>query len=626
MKKKILINAAFTEEKRVAIVEGDTLVDFYVEASGKEHLKGNIYKCVVARVEPGLQAAFVDFGLKKHGFLQLREIKPEYYKHKVEGKRVRIQDVIVKGQELIAQVEKDERDTKGASLTTYLSLPGRYIVMMPGEERVGVSRKIEDKEDRDRLKETFSSLKLPKDMGFILRTACSDKTGEELENDLKYLTKLWSKIQTESKKVSAPALIYKEHDIAVRTIRDYLTSDVGEVLIDDQEAYKKTKEFLKKTVPWRKINIKLYKDKRPIFSRHNLEDQIAKIHERYVYLPSRGYLVIDKTEALTAVDVNSGRSRKEENVEATALKTNLEAADEIARQFRLRDIGGLIVIDFIDMASSRNRRQVESTLREALSSDKAHTEISGISKFGMVEMTRERMRTAFIESLSKKCEVCGGTGIVRTDEMVAVSAFRDIYGRVSKGGLKSLTCRLPVESANYLINTRKDELVSIEKEFDINVRIIADRQIWGRHDITVEGQEPKQEAVPEQKQEVRQETKPEPKHKSRRRRSRHGERQEKITEPSPEPGGEPEAERPLEAEPERLHEHEPLHEPEPPGEPGPQPGEAAAKAAPESAHKTRRKQGWRPRRRPKRKQESAAGPAAEPASSSGEKVSGGSDE
>lgn len=477
-KKKILINAKYSEEKRVAIVEGDLLVDFYSEAAGKEHLKGNIYNGVITRIEPGLQAAFVDFGPKKHGFLQMREIKKEYFHKQGEGKRVRIQDVISKGQELIVQVEKDERDTKGATLTTFLSIPGRYIVMMPGQQRVGISRKIEAREDRERLKEIFNSLTLPKDMGFILRTACSDKTSEEFSNDLKYLTKLWNRIKTESKKVAAPALIYKEQDIAVRTVRDYLTTDVNEVLIDDQEAFRKTKEFLRKTVPWRKINIKYYKDKTPIFASYNIEEQIDRIRERYVHLPSRGYIVIDKTEALTSVDVNSGRSRKEENVESTALRTNLEAADEIARQFRLRDIGGLIVIDFIDMASSKNRREVENRLGDALSKDKAHTEISGISKFGLVELTRERLRTAYFEAIHKKCEVCGGEGVVRTDEMVAIAALREMHARASKGGLKGMTCRLPVESLNYLVNNRRAEIAELEKDFDIRITLVADRHLF----------------------------------------------------------------------------------------------------------------------------------------------------
>ncbi len=488
MKKRILINALHPEEKRVAIVEGDTLIDFYVETAGKEHLKGNIYKAKVARVEPGLQAAFVDFGQKKHGFLQMREIKPEFYQHKVDkNKRPRIQDVISKGHELIVQVEKDERDMKGASVTTYISLPGSYIVMMPGEEKVGVSRKIEDREDRDRLKEIFNSLKLPKKMGFILRTAGSDKTEEDLANDLKYLTKLWSRIQAEAKKAHAPSLIYKEQDFAVKTVRDYLTSDVVEVLIDDPEAFKKTKEFLRKTAPWRKINLKLYKEKRPIFGKNRVEEQIAKVYDRYVYLPSRGYIVIDKTEALTAIDVNSGRSRKEEHIEATALKTNLEAAEEIARQLRLRDLGGLIVIDFIDMESAKNRREVEKRLREVMVLDKAHFDLTGISKFGMVEMTRERMRPAYQESIYRKCELCAGTGVVKSDEMVAVSALREIHVNATKDGVKSISCRLPVESMNYMINTWRADIAEAEKESGIPVELVADTKLLpGQYKVDAE--------------------------------------------------------------------------------------------------------------------------------------------
>jgi len=502
VKKRILINAAHSEEKRVAIVEGDVLIDFYVETAGKEHLKGNIYKAKVVRVEPGLQAAFVDFGQKKHGFLQFREIKPEFYQHTVEGsKKPRMQDVISKGHELIVQVEKDERDNKGASLTTYLSIPGRYIVMMPGQEKVGVSRKIEDREDRGRLKEIFNSLKLPKKMGFILRTAGSDKTEEDLDNDLKYLTKLWAKIQAESKKVHAPALIYKEQDFAVKTVRDYLTSDVDEVLIDDQEAYKNTKEFLRKTVPWRKINIKQYKDKKPIFACHNIEAQIAKIHERFVYLPSRGYIVIDKTEALTAIDVNSGRSRKEEHIEATALKTNIEAADEIARQLRFRDLGGLVVIDFIDMETSKNRREVEQRLKDAMSPDKAHFETTPISKFGIVEMTRERMRPAYQESSHHKCELCGGTGVVKSDEMAAVAALREMHVQATKEGTKAITCRLPVESMNYMVNTWRPDIAATEKEFGITITLIADpKLLTGQYKLETDRPEPPKEHVrPEQK-------------------------------------------------------------------------------------------------------------------------------
>ncbi|HWR88826.1 MAG TPA: Rne/Rng family ribonuclease [Dissulfurispiraceae bacterium] len=490
MKKKILINAIHSEEKRIAIVEKDTLVDFYVEVSAREHLKGNIYKGTVTRVEPGIQAVFVDYGARRHGFLQMREIMPECYARREEGKRARVQDVMAKGQELMVQVEKEERDTKGASLTTYISLPGRYIVMMPGQKRVGISRKIEDREDRSRLKEMFNSLKLPKDTGFILRTASTDTLEEELSNDLKYLTKLWAKIQRESSKVTAPALIYKEHDIAVRTIRDYLTNDVTEVVVDEVTAHRMMKDFLRKTAPWRKINVTYYRDKKPIFTKYQIEDQIGKIHERFVDLKSKGYLVIDKTEALTAIDVNSGKSRKEETVESTALRTNVEAADEIARQLRLRDIGGLIVIDFIDMISAKNRREVETRLKKALASDKAHADISGISKFGIVEMTRERLRPAYHESIHKKCEVCGGAGIVKSEDLVAISAIREIHGKASAGGLKAITCRLPIESVNYLFNTKRDEIDSLEKEFDLQIRVLGDgKMLPGQMSIETERSE-----------------------------------------------------------------------------------------------------------------------------------------
>ncbi|MEW6584711.1 MAG: Rne/Rng family ribonuclease [Nitrospirota bacterium] len=474
MKKKILINARYPEEKRVAIVQGERLVDFYAQVSTRELLRGNIYKGFITSVEPSLQAVFVDFGQKKHGFLPKSEIMPEYFGPGSREEKKGMQDIFSKGQELMVQVERDERDTKGASLTTYISLPGRFIVMMPGQGRVGISRKIEDEEERERLKDIFGTLKLPPKMGFILRTAVTGKTAEDLANDLKYLTKLWDKIQREAKVVKAPALIYREQDIAVRTVRDYLASEVDEVLVDDQEALRNIKTFLRRTLPWRKINIKYYKEKRPIFDLHNVEDQVAKINDRNVRLPSRGYLVFDRTEALTAIDVNSGRSRKEKNVEQTALKTNIEAADEIARQLRLRDIGGLVVVDFIDMESAKNRREVEERLKSALRADKAHTDITGISRFGLLEMTRERMRTAYFEAGYRKCGTCEGSGVIKTDEMVALAAFRDIHMRVSKGRLKGITCRLPVSGANHLINTKREELVTMEKEFRVRVNIISD--------------------------------------------------------------------------------------------------------------------------------------------------------
>jgi ribonuclease E len=492
VKKKILINARYPEEKRIAIVEGDRLVDLYVEVATREHLKGNIYKGFVAKTEPSLQAAFLDFGARKHGFLQLRELTPEYLGAKSKGRKKKIQDVLSKGQELVVQVERDERDTKGASLTTFISLPGRYVVMMPGQQRVGISRKIEDKKDRARLKEILGTLKLPEKTGFILRTAGIDKTAEDIASDLKYLTKLWDRIQKDAQGTQAPALIYKEHDIAVRTVRDYLTSDVAEVLADDQEAFRNVKAFLRRTLPWRKINVRLYKDRKPIFATHNIEEQIAKVNDRYVHLPSKGYLVFDKTEALTAIDVNSGRSRKEKNIEQTALGTNLEAADEIARQLRLRDIGGLIVVDFIDMESAKNRRQVEERLKAALSADKAHADISAISRFGILGMTRERLRTAYFESIHGKCPTCEGTGYVKTDEMLALSAFRDIQMKASRGGAKAITCRLPVACANHLFNTKMEDLAAMEKTFKVKINVLSDPSVPpGRYATEVEKAEPK---------------------------------------------------------------------------------------------------------------------------------------
>ncbi len=486
MKKKILIDAKYPEEKRVAIIEGDRLVDFYVELASKEHLRGNIYKGTIARVEPSLQAVFVDFGQKKNGFLQLREIKPEYCGPNGKNRKIRMQEVFQKGQELIVQVEKDERDTKGASLTTYISIPGRYIVMMPGQNRIGISRKIGD-QDRQRLKQAFGTLKLPDNTGFILRTAGIDKTAEDLSNDLKYLTKLWNEIQKEAGKVKAPALIYKEQDIAIRTVRDYLTTDVEEVLVDDQETFRNIKSFLRRTLPGRrKINVRLYKDKRPIFDLHNLEDQIAKINERFIHLPSRGYLVFDRTEALTAIDVNSGRSRKEKNIEQTALRTNLEAADEIARQLRLRDMGGLVVIDFIDMENSKNRRQVEARLKAALLADKAHTDITGISRFGIVEMTRERMRTAYFESAYRKCPTCEGSGVLMAEDMVSLAAFREIHMRASRGGLETIVCHIPVSGSNYLLNEKRDGLMRMEKDFKVKINVVGDPSIpHGQYKIEV---------------------------------------------------------------------------------------------------------------------------------------------
>jgi ribonuclease E len=455
MDKKILINARHPEEKRVAIVEGQRLTDFYFEVSSAYHLRGNIYKGVITALDRGLQAAFVDFGPAKQGFLPLREVMPENYAARPKGKVPKVTEVLAKGQEIVVQVEHDQRGTKGAKLTNHVSLPGRYLVMIPGKKRVGISRKIEDQKDRDRLKEAFKDLRVPRNMGFILRTAGVDCSTEELAADLKYLTKLWNKIKREAKKASPPSLIYKEEDIAVRTVRDYLVADVDEVLVDDREIHRDVKNFLKLTMPWRSINVTHYRRSEPLFDHYDLEDQIARLGDRQADLPSGGSIVIDKTEALTAIDVNSGKA-KHKDIERLALRTNLDAADEIARQLRLRDIGGLVVIDFIDMKSAKNYHKLEDRFRKALDLDKAHYDISQISKFGILEMSRERMRTAYFEASNLPCTACGGHSLASGD------------------GARQLTCRLTVDSANYLMNRLRESLAAIESEFSLRLRLLAD--------------------------------------------------------------------------------------------------------------------------------------------------------
>jgi ribonuclease E len=479
---RILINARYAGEKRVAIVEGDTLADFYMEVASREYLKGNIYKGVISSVMPGLQAVFVDFGQKRQGFLQFHDVMPELYQPDEEGggkAKRNVQNSLVKGQEILVQVTKDGHGAKGASLTTYVSIPGRYVVMMPGQKKVGISRKIENREDRDRLKETFNSLNLPENMGFILRTACSDSLEQELSRDLKYLTKLWDRIRADLAKAKAPALIYREQDIAMRTVRDYLNPEVVEILIDDPKTCAATKAFLKRIMPWRKVNVVQYKEKEPLFSLYNIEGQIARLAQRTVMLPSKGYLVFDKTEALTAIDVNSGRSHREDSVESTALHTNLEAAREVARQLKLRDIGGLVVIDFIDMESAKNRKLVEDTMANAVCPDRASVELAGLSKFCILEMTRERLRPAYAEAISSKCPLCEGRGVIGSDEFIAISAMRELHSvaAADKGDISGITCRLPVVSANILLNAKRNELLRLEQEYDISISVIADPAI-----------------------------------------------------------------------------------------------------------------------------------------------------
>lgn len=472
--KKMLINAVHPEECRVAIVKDGLLEEFDIETPAKEQVKGNIYKGVVVRIEPSLQAAFVNYGPFRHGFLPMTEIQPQYHlKEKLEERkgRPRIQDVLLLNQELIVQAEKEERNDKGASLTTYISLPGRYLVLMPGEERVGISRKIEDETQRNRLRTVLEELNPPKGMGFIIRTAGIDRTNKELSTDLDYLLRLWDAIIKRSRELPAPSLIYQEHELAMRTIRDYFTHDITEILTDHPEVYRKVRTFFKSVMPRYERVVKLHKEKRPIFSKFNLEEQIKTIYDRKVPLKSGGSIVIDPTEALVSIDVNSGKKKGERDIEETALKTNLEAAEEIARQIRLRDLGGLIVIDFIDMDERRHNMEVEKRVKSALKNDKARMDVGRISRFGLLEISRQRIKPAISEASYVTCSYCQGRGSVRSDESLAISVLRRIQAGVAKGNTSFVRGVLPVDVASYLLNQKREELLQLEKEHDLKIHL-----------------------------------------------------------------------------------------------------------------------------------------------------------
>lgn len=502
--KKMLINAVHPEECRVAIVKDGLLEEFDIETPSKEQIRGNVYKGVVVRIEPGLQAAFVNYGPFRHGFLPITEIQPRYFqKEKIEERkgRPKIQDVLLPNQELLVQVEKEERNDKGASLTTYLSLPGRYLVLIPGEERVGVSRKIEDEKQRDRLRAVLEELNPPKGMGFIIRTAGIDRSNKELGIDLNYLLNLWSAILKKNEELPAPSLIYQEQDLVMRTIRDYFTHDITEVLIDDPEVYRKARTFFKAVMPRYERVVKLHKEKRPIFSKFNLEEQIKTIYDRKVNLRSGGSIVIDQTEALVSIDVNSGKKKGESDIEETALKTNLEAADEIAQQLRLRDLGGLIVIDFIDMEERRNKIEVEKRLKSALKNDKARIDVGRISRFGLLEISRQRIKPAISEASYVTCSYCQGRGSVRSDESLAISVLRRIQAGVAKGNTSFVRGVLPVDVASYLLNQKREELLQLEKEHDLKIHLTGLQGVLPDK-ITLEFEQRKVAEIPVQKEEL----------------------------------------------------------------------------------------------------------------------------
>ncbi len=479
--KRMLFNATQAEELRVAIVDGQKLIDLDIEHTGKEQRKSNIYKGIITRIEPSLEAAFVDYGTDRHGFLPFKEIARSYFGNKPEGGKTRIQDVIKEGQELIVQVDKDERGTKGAALTSYISLAGRYLVLMPNNPRGGgVSRRVEG-EDRNELRDTMAALNVPKGMSIIARTAGIGRTAEELQWDLDYLLQLWSAIEDAGQEKTddngkrlnpAPELIYLESNLVIRAIRDYFNSDIGEILIDTEETYEQAKHFMSVVMPGNEARVKLYEDEIPLFSRFQIEHQIETAHSREVRLPSGGAIVIDHTEALVSIDVNSGRSIKGADIEQTAFNTNLEAAEEVARQLRLRDLGGLVVIDFIDMENQRNQREVENRIRDELHADRARVQVGKISRFGLLELSRQRLRPSLGEGNHAACPRCHGTGHIRGIESTALHILRITQEEAMKDNSAIIQVQLPVDAATFLLNEKRAEIYSIEQMMKVEVILI----------------------------------------------------------------------------------------------------------------------------------------------------------
>jgi ribonuclease E len=471
--KRMLFNATHAEELRVAIVDGQKLIDLDIETAGKEQRKSNIYKGVITRIEPSLEAAFVEYGSERHGFLPFKEVSRSFFQNPdADPTRVSIKDALREGQELIVQVDKDERGNKGAALTTFISLAGRYLVLMPNNPRGGgVSRRVEG-EDRNELRDTISQLDVPPGMSIIARTAGIGRSVEELTWDLGYLMQLWRAIETAAKQQSGAFLIYQEGSLVIRAIRDYFHQEIGEILIDTESIYDQARQFMGHVMPQNVNRVKMYKDDVPLFSRFQIEHQIETAYSRQVPLPSGGAVVIDHTEALVSVDVNSARATRGADIEETALRTNLEAADEIARQLRLRDLGGLVVIDFIDMESARNQRDVENRLRDALKYDRARVQTGKISRFGLLELSRQRLQTSLGETSHIACPRCHGTGHIRSIESSALHILRILQEEAMKENTAALHAQVPVDVATYLLNEKRNEFHSIETRLKVNVLLV----------------------------------------------------------------------------------------------------------------------------------------------------------
>jgi ribonuclease E len=577
MKRAMLINAVHPEQKRMAIVDGGKLVEYNIQMAIKEPITGNIYKGVVMKVERGLQAAFVNYGGKRDGFLPLHDVSSEYFtEHSEKGGSPASQKTSLKaGQGVLVQVVREESERKGALLTTYISLPGRYLVLLPNKQSSGVSRKIDDEEDRKRLKKLMEQIKIDDGVGFIIRTAGMNRTKQELSRDYQLLSRLWKEIQKRAQTVSSQALIYQESDFGVCSLRDYYTSEIEEILIDDVETYRKMREYSKAVVPRILKMIKFYKEKTPLFDKYRLEDQIRVIYQDRVELKSGGYIIINPTEAMITIDVNSGRASNKRNVEETAFRTNLEAAEEIARQLRLRDLGGLLVIDFIDMRDRKNEAEVEKAFKKALHVDRARIQMSRISKFGILELSRQKKQSTIQEISYTVCPYCKGRGARPSLEYTALGAFRKIESQVVKGDYSALKLKLPYEIADFLLNRKRNEISKLESAHGVSINISGspDTQ-WDEVKIESVSKEAVEEAPPEeesrleeevdkkeeeiaelfdtpsiaaeageppQKADELSETSPQPIKKKPRRRSRH--RKKKTNEKSVEPNSLPPSER-----------------------------------------------------------------------------------
>ncbi|MDB9733626.1 ribonuclease E [Porticoccaceae bacterium] len=480
--KRMLINASHTEEVRVAMVDGQRLYDLDIENRTREQKKSNIYKGRITRVEPSLEAAFVDYGAERHGFLPLKEISREYFKKGAsEGGKVRIQDALKEGQEVVVQVEKEERSNKGAALTTFISLAGRYLVLMPNNPRAGgISRRIEGEERAD-LREAMRGLDIPDGMGAIVRTAGIGRATEELQWDFNYLLQLWNTITEESSKAKAPHFLFQESNVIVRAIRDYLRQDVGEVIVDGEEAYALAAAFISTVMPDFTSKVKFYQDEIPLFNRYQVENQIETAFCREVTLPSGGSIVIDITEAMVSVDINSARATKGGDIEETAFNTNKEAAEEIARQLRLRDVGGLIVIDFIDMLNTRHQKEVENKMRDALEVDRARVQVGRISRFGLLEMSRQRLRPSLEETMSRTCPRCKGQGTIRGTRSLALSILRLVEEEAQKEFSREIRAIVPVPVATFLLNEKRKEVSDIETRNKIKVTVLPNTEMETPH-------------------------------------------------------------------------------------------------------------------------------------------------